>query len=326
MKSDEKVGLDFNVLGMLDIQGISNFSKKSTILSTFEIYSEFISLIEENVYFQKYEDSGLKRFLIGDALFFYFDNDIDVLKRVVYLISSLYSDIFLRTIHTSINCNDIPLGFGNGNRATFKNLIAEGYLSADGEVQERFSKLDRENLNDFLIESIELKDYEKKKIFECIDTKVNMPCLSVRAALSAGSVYGQKDFPIISKLKDTFDILLGSAVSRAVDWEKKQKWFGMSANNEFEKIILVSELSEQLSDLKQDNYLIEYAVPTNMGLVKTLAVNFIKKSCAEKINQVVKEKIAFYKAKDDELFFKMYGTSQFVEYVVNKELFISEQF
>ena len=320
MKSKyEKVGLEFNVLGMLDIQGISNFSENSTLASTWNIYSEFISVIENNDYVKKYEKEGLEKFLLGDALYFYFDKKKNVLKKIVYLMSSLFQDSFLKILDISINHNDIPLSLGDGNKAIRKKLIEQGYLDSDGNVQENFTKLDSANLGDFLKM---LKNHEKEKIFNCICAKINMPYLSVRAVLSVGSVYGQKDFPIISKSKDTFDVFLGSAVSQAVAWEKRQKWFGASTNNEFEKNIQTSELSGQLYELKDKNYLIEYAVPTNTGLVKTLAVNFIKESSANEIKRVAKEKLEFYKNKNNELFSKMYETSKFIEYVVNEELFL----
>lgn len=324
MKSEyKKMGLDFNILGMLDIQGISQFSEDITILPIFAVYNEFISVIEENDYYKHYEKRGLKKFLLGDALFFYFEeNQKDILKGMVYLLSSLYLDCFLKKLDTNISCNDIPLNTGNDN-AVFKDLIKQGYLSKDGKVKEKFLKLEIGSLENFLPE---LKDHEKGKIFKGIHKKINMPYLTLRGALSNGSVYGQKDFPMISKANDSFDILLGSAVASAVSWEKKQKWFGVSTDREFERAVLTSELRSQLGEFKKKNYLIEYDVPTDEGLIKTLAVNFIQESCIKKIKDVAGGKIDFYKTKDKKLYSKMYGIFKFIEYVEENRLFIPEEF
>ena len=63
--------MDFNILGMIDVQGISDFSKEMPLLSTFQIYSNFISVIEKNASVKKYEEQVSKH-LLGDAVYFYF--------------------------------------------------------------------------------------------------------------------------------------------------------------------------------------------------------------------------------------------------------------
>ncbi|NTU49712.1 MAG: hypothetical protein HGA87_02245 [Desulfobulbaceae bacterium] len=316
------VGMDFNVLGMIDLQGVSAYSKEKTLLSTWSVYSDFINVIEDNDYL-KCCKKNVSLHLLGDAVYFYFPNAAnDSPEKTVQLMSYLLQGLFVARLDLTIGEKDIPLGCEG--KKVIKVLEEQELLDGQGNVTEKFLRLNCCSELPDKIQDIIRCDDAKCKIFNLIHGKINMPWMTVRGSLAVGSVYGQKDFKI--KTGSSFDLLLGSAVSNAFKWEGQQQWFLASADQQFTQAVMCSNFQGQFSDLKQKNYLIEYSVPVKDGYVKTLVVNFVGKDNFQQISDVSAKKLSFYKryigTSDEGLFCKMCATDNFIKHVVSNQLFI----
>lgn len=316
------IGMDFNVLGMIDLQGVSACAKEKTLLSTWSVYSDFISVIENNAYLKSYKKQASLH-LLGDAIYFYFpDAKTDSLIKTFQLMASLLQDFFVAKFDLSFGVNDIPLEYNNGK--VVEILKKNGLLDDQGTVTKKFLQLESCAQLPDEIHSVICCDDAKYRIFNLIHGKINMPWMTVRGALAVGGVYGQQDFKI--RTGSSFDLLLGSAVSNAFKWEGQQQWFLASVNQQFAQSVICSNFQGQFSDLKQNNYLVEYKVPVKDGYVDALAVNFIDKKNQKKISMVSQKKLKFYErylaTSDENLFCKMCATDNFIKHVVSNKLFI----
>ena len=115
-----------------------------------------------------------------------------------------------------------------------------------------------------------------------------------------------------------FPLLVGKAVVTAYDWERSQKWVGISIDPSSVDQ-LRNQHPESLAELRQRNDLVEWDVPTSQGLVRTLAVNFVCKGSAQEIMACLKQ--AEQNATDPDVKAKYLASRRFTESVAEREMF-----
>jgi hypothetical protein len=98
----------------------------------------------------------------------------------------------------------------------------------------------------------------------------------LRGGLSFGDLYVEKyyqypGFPISTD----FSVTIEDSIIKAYEWERAQKWVGASIDPESLKQ-LEGAAPQIIEDLKEKHYLIEWNIPTNTGLIKSLAINFVR--------------------------------------------------
>lgn len=115
-------------------------------------------------------------------------------------------------------------------------------------------------------------------------------------------------------------IIIGKPIIDAFKWESSQKWLGASLVPEHIEL-MKNKLPLLLGNLVDNNYLIEYDVPTSEGIRKSLAVNFVTESHAEYLSEAIlrKEK----SCKESNHLAKYYATRLFVDFVAKNNKFVS---
>jgi hypothetical protein len=129
-------------------------------------------------------------------------------------------------------------------------------------------------------------------------------------------------------------VVLGKAVVKAHRWEQQQKWIGVSLAPGCVESLTLSQ-PNVISKLCELNYLVEWDVPTNAGVVNTLAINFVTRSESSSgtgpeynsgphLIACLKEQEA--KAESLEVRAKYYGTRKFVEHIVREGRYLPTGF
>lgn len=110
-----------------------------------------------------------------------------------------------------------------------------------------------------------------------------------RGCVSFGECIFRKNASLFSNSDCRTSLVLGKAVARASAWEKKQKWVGAS--------IVPSDLPDiriafpgLLEQLVEEGYLVDYDVPTEDGLVATLAINCVTSGHSDHILRLVRDR------------------------------------
>lgn len=125
-----------------------------------------------------------------------------------------------------------------------------------------------------------------------VSLKNEMPFMfptPLRASLSFGEYYANKEFKLYSNRETTSPIIVGQAVVDAHIWEESQKWLGGSIDPSSYKF-LNSNMSDLINELIAQNYLVLYDVPTTHGIITTFAINFNLKGHYDTLVQLLERK------------------------------------
>jgi len=117
------------------------------------------------------------------------------------------------------------------------------------------------------------------------------------------------------------NILIGKAIVDAYQWEKKQKWIGISLT-EKAKYIIETDKSKNIDNLISDNILVKYNVPTEEGNINSYAINSIDKT---QINAVINSFSHMMEGHDDIIKYKYQNTIDFIKYIDKNNLFYPKQ-
>ena len=146
-------------------------------------------------------------------------------------------------------------------------------------------------------------------------------------------IIGDKVFNLHGK-KISTHLILGRAIIGGYRWEQAQDWFGISINPFYLKIF-EEKLSGLLKELKGQNKIIYYNIPTKHGEIKSYAINCFSMSHVIGLYKHGKDKkdslvVPTYasmikqlkdKAKDFSVLNKLTHTENFLEHVISNALY-----
>jgi len=151
----------------------------------------------------------------------------------------------------------------------------------------------------------------------------------MRASFSFDEYLGGENFPVCINVScgelETIPFgVVGKAVVRAHDWEKKQKWLGASFTPETYEY-MNSNMRGIVEELKKDNLIVEYDVPVECKgkkkKVSSYAVNFNYEDRFDGLYQSLDEKEREHTAKNNTSISAKYrATKDFLVYCRDNDL------
>ncbi len=148
----------------------------------------------------------------------------------------------------------------------------------------------------------------------------------IRGGISIGRI-------IVKNMQLTSPVLMGKPIISAYEWEQQQNWLGLSINPEDIEEIKNTLSLDMYNHYQEENYwnklineniLVEYDVPTKIGLIKTWVINFVPNGKENDIIKELKKELNKYKGKNcKSVYSKYYATKQFVEFIARENKFIN---
>lgn len=97
--------------------------------------------------------------------------------------------------------------------------------------------------------------------------------IPIRSAFSIDEYFAEKEIKVYANTNYVVPGIAGKAVVKAHLWEESQKWIGASIDPETYSF-MNNNLSELTKKLINKNLIIEYDIPTKIGIVTSYAINF----------------------------------------------------
>jgi len=154
------------------------------------------------------------------------------------------------------------------------------------------------------------------------------PVVPIRASFSFDEYFGSENFLVgylsssVGLTKETIPFgIVGKAVVRAYDWEKKQKWLGASFTPETYEY-MNSNMRGIIDELKADNLIVEYKVPIECKGEKkeipSYAINFNYEGRFDELYQSLENSESA--AENDDISAKYRATKDFLVYCRDNNL------
>ncbi|MEI6093687.1 MAG: hypothetical protein WCQ47_08455 [bacterium] len=227
-------------------------------------------------------------------------------KEMLENLSYSYKEVFIKTWHERKNNN-----FPKPRLLFFSDTIFSCYVCDEKDKFEYYIKYLSDVMSYFLACGLQKDEWG--------NIVVDFP---LRGALSFGDIVLFNEFDKAEPGEYiNSPLIMGVPIVDAYDWERDQKWLGVSVVPQ--KRSCLKETYDP-SLLIENHYLVEYDVPKEKGTEKTLVLNYISTDNIDSVRRYITSQIGRYEEMPD-INKKYLETLKFVEYVHNHKYYLVKE-